>query len=99
MLHIKFELPDKFNLALLQSVMQKENIMIDEVPGTNPPIVTAMSNDPELFYRLGALVAVQIMNDELKKKGFETDLPYIEIYGHWTNDETKPETELLMCLK
>jgi hypothetical protein len=41
----------------------------------------------------------QIMNDELKKKGFETCLPYIEIYGHWTNDETKLETELLMCLK
>ena len=41
----------------------------------------------------------QIMIDELKKKGFETDLPYIEIYGHWTNDETKLETELLMCLK
>lgn len=41
----------------------------------------------------------QAMNDELKKKGFETDLPYIEIYGHWTNDETKLETELLMCLK
>ena len=41
----------------------------------------------------------QIMIDELKKKGFETDLPYIEIYGHWTNDETKLETELLMALK
>ena len=41
----------------------------------------------------------QTMKDELKKKGFETDLPYIEIYGHWTNDETKLETELLMCLK
>lgn len=31
--------------------------------------------------------------------GLETDLPYIEIYGHWTNEETKLETELLMCLK
>jgi effector-binding domain-containing protein len=41
----------------------------------------------------------QAMNDELKKKGFETALPYVEIYGHWTNDETKLETELLMCLK
>ena len=41
----------------------------------------------------------QIMNDELKKKGFETCLPYIEIYGHWTNDESKLETEFLMCLK
>jgi effector-binding domain-containing protein len=41
----------------------------------------------------------QAMNDELKRRGFETDLPYIEIYGHWTNDETKLETELLMRLK
>ena len=39
------------------------------------------------------------MQNELKSKGFETILPYIEIYGHWTNDETKSETELLMSLK
>jgi effector-binding domain-containing protein len=41
----------------------------------------------------------QSMKDELKSKGFEDILPYIEIYGHWTNDETKLETELLMSLK
>ncbi|MEP7143383.1 MAG: GyrI-like domain-containing protein [Ferruginibacter sp.] len=39
------------------------------------------------------------MRKELKDKGLETELPYIEIYGHWTNDETKLETELLMSLK
>ena len=39
------------------------------------------------------------MKSELKLKGYETDLPYIEIYGHWTNDETKCETELFMSLK
>ena len=39
------------------------------------------------------------MKSELKSKGYETDLPYIEIYGHWTNDETKCETELFMSLK
>jgi effector-binding domain-containing protein len=43
--------------------------------------------------------AGQNMTDELKSKGFETILPYIEIYGHWTNDETKLETELLLPLK
>jgi effector-binding domain-containing protein len=43
--------------------------------------------------------AGQNMRDELKSKGLETKLPYIEIYGHWTNDETKQETELLFCLK
>ena len=41
----------------------------------------------------------QQMNDELTSKGFVTILPYVEIYGHWTNDETKLETELLMSLK
>ncbi len=41
----------------------------------------------------------QNMTNELKSRGFETALPYIEIYGHWTNDETKLETELLMSLK
>jgi predicted transcriptional regulator YdeE len=43
--------------------------------------------------------AGQDMTAELKSKGFETILPYIEIYGHWNNDGTKLETELLMCLK
>ena len=43
--------------------------------------------------------AGQNMTDQLKSKGYETILPYIEIYGHWTNDETKLETELLMSLK
>jgi len=38
------------------------------------------------------------MRDEIKKKGFEPSFPYIEIYGHWTNDESKLETELLMGL-
>jgi hypothetical protein len=41
----------------------------------------------------------QNMRDELKNRGFETSYPYIEIYGHWTNDETKLETKLLMRLK
>jgi len=41
----------------------------------------------------------QNMINELRDRGFETNLPYIEIYGHWASDETKLETELLMCLK
>ena len=41
----------------------------------------------------------QTMGDELKKRGYEIGSPYIEIYGHWTNDESRLETELLMCLK
>jgi hypothetical protein len=49
-------------------------------------------------YRLLKQVG-QKMQSELSSKGFETSLPYIEIYGHWTNDETKSETELLMSLK
>jgi hypothetical protein len=40
--------------------------------------------------------AGQNMRDELKKRGFGTTFPYVEIYGHWTKDETKLETELLI---
>ena len=39
------------------------------------------------------------MKNKLRELGFETNFPYIEMYGHWTNDETKLETELLMGLK
>jgi hypothetical protein len=38
------------------------------------------------------------MTDELAKMGLKTKLPYIEIYGHWSNDESKLETELIMAL-
>jgi predicted transcriptional regulator YdeE len=41
----------------------------------------------------------QSMTDEVRKQGYETILPYIEIYGHWNKDESKLETELIMCLK
>jgi effector-binding domain-containing protein len=41
----------------------------------------------------------QSMTKELIKQGYEIILPYIEIYGHWNKDESKLETELLMCLK
>ncbi|MDH4057769.1 MAG: GyrI-like domain-containing protein, partial [Cyclobacteriaceae bacterium] len=39
------------------------------------------------------------MTDELTKQGYEIIQPYIEIYGHWNNDESKSETELIMRLK
>ena len=41
----------------------------------------------------------QKMIEELKQKGIEIGDIYIEIYGHWTGDETKSETELIMSLK
>ena len=43
--------------------------------------------------------AGQNMRDELKTRGLDVTFPYIEIYGHWTSDESKLETELLICLK
>ncbi|MDB5281500.1 MAG: Bacterial transcription activator, effector binding domain [Bacteroidota bacterium] len=42
--------------------------------------------------------AGQNMIEEIKRKGLQTTLPYIEIYGHWNSDESKLETELLMSL-
>jgi hypothetical protein len=41
----------------------------------------------------------QKMKNEINSSGFKVLLPYIEIYGHWANDENKLETELMMCLK
>jgi len=41
----------------------------------------------------------QNMVNELKTQGLEIIPPYVEIYGHWTNDESKLETELLMNLE
>ena len=41
----------------------------------------------------------QNMRDELRHQGMETCFPFIEIYGHWTNDESRLETELIICLK
>lgn len=43
--------------------------------------------------------AGQNMTEEIKKRGLETISPYIEIYGHWINDESKLETELVMALQ
>ena len=42
--------------------------------------------------------AGQNMKVDLRERGYETKWPYVEIYGHWTNDETKLETDLLMSL-
>lgn len=41
----------------------------------------------------------QSMTNKLTKQGYEIILPYIEIYGHWNKDESKLETEQIMCLK
>ena len=49
-------------------------------------------------YKLLKQVGLDMIN-EIKAKGFETFHPYIEIYGHRSDDEAKLETELLMCLK
>ena len=40
----------------------------------------------------------QEMREELKEKGLEITTPYIERYGHWTNNQMKLETELLIAL-
>ncbi len=36
--------------------------------------------------------------NEINHSGMNICLPYIEIYGHWTEDESRLETELLWCL-
>jgi hypothetical protein len=37
------------------------------------------------------------MRAGLSRQGLVSRFPYIEIYGHWTNDESTCETELIMA--
>jgi effector-binding domain-containing protein len=38
------------------------------------------------------------MHSELEKRNLNFYYPFLEIYGHWTNDENKLETEILFSL-
>ncbi|MBS1509047.1 MAG: GyrI-like domain-containing protein [Bacteroidetes bacterium] len=40
----------------------------------------------------------QRMTDELDRQGYRVVPPYLEIYGHWTKEESNLETELIMAL-
>jgi hypothetical protein len=80
-------------------------VELEETPGPGPGLEQKSILLPKYAYykHIGPYKLIKetgkAMTDELKRKGLETGLPYIEIYGHWTNDETKLETELMMCLK
>ena len=39
------------------------------------------------------------LKSEIKSRGLKASLPYIEIYGHWDNDESRLETEMLISIK
>ncbi len=41
----------------------------------------------------------QLMRRELKNRGLEVGFPYVEVYGHWTQDEATLETDLYLALK
>lgn len=43
-------------------------------------------------------VAGTRVTEEFKRDGIKTGMPYLEIYGHWTEDVTKLETEMLWAL-
>lgn len=40
----------------------------------------------------------KVLDEELKQEGFKPRLPMVEIYGHWTQDESKLETEILKAV-
>jgi effector-binding domain-containing protein len=39
------------------------------------------------------------MDSALEKRNIKPHLPFLEIYGHWNEDETKLETEILFSLE
>ena len=43
-------------------------------------------------------VYVQI-REAIARQKLDTCFPWLEVYGHWTHDESKLETEILICLK
>jgi effector-binding domain-containing protein len=43
--------------------------------------------------------AYATMQAEINRQGLQPVRPFLEIYGHWTNDESKLETELIYGLK
>jgi effector-binding domain-containing protein len=80
-------------------------VELEEAPDLDTGLEQKSINLPKYAYykHIGPYPLIkqsgQKMEAELKEQGFEIILPYIEIYGHWTNDETKLETDLLMRLK
>ena len=49
-------------------------------------------------YKLLKEVGIE-MRRHLAARGIKTCLPFLEIYGHWSADESNLETELYMCLQ
>jgi len=80
-------------------------VELNETPGENTGLEqkTITLNKYAYYKHIGPYSLIKQagknMRDEIKRMGFETTLPYVEIYGHWTNDESKLETELLICLE
>ena len=47
----------------------------------------------------GIPAAYQELDSALKKMGYVRCAPVVEIYGHWTDDESRLETEILCAIK
>lgn len=67
MLHINFEVPEELDIKLLRALIQTNDIIIEEMPGTKPRLFTAMSEDPALFYKLGGIVILQVWEDTVSQ--------------------------------
>lgn len=80
-------------------------VELDEVPEKNTGLEHKLltMNKYAYYKHIGPYSGIKEaginMGDELKREGYQMGDQYIEIYGHWTNDESKLETELFMSLK
>jgi hypothetical protein len=80
-------------------------VELETVPGKNIEIEEKTIHLSKYAYykHLGPYNLIKqagdMMTAELKKIGLKPNGPYIEIYGHWTGDETKSETELLVSVQ
>ena len=80
-------------------------VELDEIPKPDLGLEHKSINFPKYAYykHIGPYNLIkqigEAMHHEIKNKGFEVTLLYVEIYGHWTHDESKLETELFVGLK
>ena len=70
-------------------------------PPDGSPLECKTVTLPKYFYGKhigpydGLRSAHEAAREEFKKVGIKPGLPYVEIYGHWNDDQSKLETELL----
>ncbi len=73
------------------------------IPDTGLELKTISLTQYAYYKHIGPYSLIKQAGDnlqaEIRRLGLKPGLPYIEIYGHWTDDDSKLETELLVAVE